>query len=335
MDIFFHIAVNAAIASQLSRNENSQRACIFGGIVPDLDVIFAWIPFIIPQLFILQHRGLFHTVIAAPFIAGAIIVSTQYLSKINFNQRLKKPVKAIYTELNYRSLLWGVFGVLLHLILDLISYNGILLFYPFSEQRIALNLISVIDPLISVLSGLVVLRFIYNKWINSSTYTFLHFKKSARSISMLFVLVIVIYGSLQVNTILNQSPISTKPEIIPLLRWTFIKNENEIKINLVNQLTQDIIKTYSYASLSYNQTAWNITSINSVIKEAKQTLDYKIFQYERASEAYFAVNVTFNEQENEWEVSFLDTFQDAQSKFYGFPSGPFMESEVSISMSQL
>jgi membrane-bound metal-dependent hydrolase YbcI (DUF457 family) len=335
MDIFSHIVVNAAIAHQLSRDENSQRACILGGIVPDLDVIFAWIPFIIPQFFILQHRGLFHTVIAAPFIAGAIIVSTKFSRKINFGQRLDEPFKAIYTELNYRSFIWGVSGVFLHLLLDIISYNGIVLFYPFSEQRIALNLISVIDPLVSVLSGLIVLRFIYNKYIDSSTYSFLHFKKSSRSISMLFVLLIVVYGFFQVNTMAIQSPISTKPEIIPLFRWMHIEDENEISISLVNQLTQDIVKTYNYASLSYNQTAWNITSINSVVKAAKQTLDYKIFQYERTSEAYFAVNVTYNVEENEWEVSFLDTFQDAQFKFYGFPSGSFMEKEVSVRVSQI
>ncbi|UCG90582.1 MAG: metal-dependent hydrolase, partial [Candidatus Heimdallarchaeota archaeon] len=243
-----HIVVNAAIANQLSRDENSQRACILGGIVPDLDVIIAWIPFIIPQFFILQHRGLFHTIIAAPFIAGAMIVSTQLFRKINFVQRLDEPFKAIRTELNYRSFLWGVFGVFLHLILDIISYNGILLFYPLSDQRIALNLISVVDPLVSVLSGLIVLRFIYNKYIDSSTYSFLHFKKSARTISVLFVLLLVVYGSLQVNTIVTQSPISTKPEIIPLFRWMYTEDENEITISLVNQLTQDIIKTYNYAS---------------------------------------------------------------------------------------
>ncbi|MFW9905722.1 MAG: metal-dependent hydrolase [Candidatus Thorarchaeota archaeon] len=335
MDIFLHIVVNAAIANQLSRDENSHRACILGGIVPDLDVFFAWIPFIIPQLFILQHRGLFHTVIAVPFITGAIIVSTQFLSKLNFVQRLDKPVKALYTELNYHSFLWGVAGVFSHLILDVISYNGILLFYPLSEQRVALNLISVVDPLVSVLSGLIVLRFIYNKSIDSSTFSFLRFKKSARSISMLFLLLIVVYGSLQVNTIVIQAPISTKPEIIPLFRWMYTENENKITISLVNQLTQVIVKTYNYASLTYNQTAWNFSTINSVIKEAKQTLDYKMFHFERTSEAYFAVNVTFNGEENEWEVSFLDTFQDAQSKFYGFPSGSFMENEVIICVSQI
>jgi hypothetical protein len=152
---------------------------------------------------------------------------------------------------------------------------------------------------------------------------------------MLFVLLIVIYGSLQVNTMVTQSPISTRPEIIPLFRWMYTENENEISISLINQLTQDIIRTYKYASLTYNQTAWNSTTINSVINEAKQTLDYKAFQYERTSEGYFAVNVTFNGGENEWEVSFLDTFQDAQSTLYGFPSAPFMDNEVIIRVSQI
>ncbi len=330
MDIFLHIVVNAALANQLSRDENSQRACVLGGIVPDMDVVFAWIPIIIPQLFILQHRGLFHTVIAAPFIVSAFIISTKYFGKINFKQKLDEPFKAIHTELNYRSFLWGFSGVFLHLIMDIISFNGIPLFYPLSDQRITINLISVVDPLLSVLSSLIVLRLIYNKLINSSTYSFLHFKKSARSISILFVLLLVVYGSLHVNTVVNQSPISTKPEIIPIFRWLYSEDQKIISIRLVNQLTQETLKTYNYSSLTYNQTVWNTTTIDSIIKEAKETLDYKKFQFQLESEAYLAVNVTFNEEGNEWIVSFLDTFQNAQNRFYGFLGESFMETQITI-----
>jgi membrane-bound metal-dependent hydrolase YbcI (DUF457 family) len=334
MDFFLHVVVNTALANQLSRDDNSQRACILGGIVPDLDVIIAWIPLLIPQLFILRHRGFFHTVFMAPVIACAIIISTKYLGKINFIQRLEEPLKAIRTDLNYRSFLWGIFGVFLHLLLDVISYNGILLFYPFSNQRIALNLISVVDPIVSLLSGLIVIRFIYNRYINSSTYSFLHFKKSARSISLIFIVLLVVYGSLQLNTEVTQSPISTRPEIIPIFRWKYNKNPNQITVSLVNQLTQDTIKTYNYETLTYNQTVWNKTTIDSVIEEAKQTLDYQIFEFELVSEGYLAMSVTFNEEANQWEVSFLDTLQDAQSQFYGFGNGAFMENEVVIIVKQ-
>ena len=87
MDIFLHIVVNATIANQLSQDGNSKRALILGGIAPDMDVFFAWIPILIPQLFMLQHRGLFHTVLAAPFIIIPLILSTKYYARVNFIER--------------------------------------------------------------------------------------------------------------------------------------------------------------------------------------------------------------------------------------------------------
>lgn len=330
MDIFLHIVVNAAVAHQLSQDENSQRAFVLGGIAPDMDVFLAWIPIIIPQLFILQHRGLFHTVFVAPFIVSALIFSTKYLKRFNFIQRLQEPFQAMYTELNYSTILWGVFGVFMHLIMDCITPGGLQLFYPFINQRITINLISVIDPLVSLLSSVIVLRFIYNKLISSSTYSFLQFKKSARSICILFVVLLTVYGFLEVNTIISHSPISTKPEIIPIFRWIHKEDHNTISISLVNQLTQKAVRTYNYSSLTYNQTIWNITTIDSIVNQAKDTFDYEEFKFQLESETYLAVNVTINEEENRWEISFLDTFQDAQLRFYGFPGGSFMEPEVII-----
>ncbi len=334
MDVFLHLVVNAAVANQLSQDENSQRVFILGGIVPDMDVFLAWIPILIPQLFILQHRGLFHTVFVAPFIVIALILSTKYYRKINFIQRLDEPFQGMYTELNYSTFLWGVFGFFMHLIMDCITPGGLQLFYPFIYQRITLNLISVIDPLVSLLSSVIVIRFIYNKLISSSSYSFSHLKKSARSISILFVVLLSVYGFLQVNTVVTQSSISTKPEIIPIFRWVYSEDQNNISIGLVNQLTQKTVKTYKYSSLTYNQTVWNITTINSIIKQAKDTFEYKKFKFQLESEAYIAVNATFNEEGNRWEVSFLNTFQDAQFSFYGFPNGSFLETKVIIHLNQ-
>ncbi len=328
MDIFLHIVVNVAVANQLSQDENSQRAFVLGGIAPDMDVFIAWIPILIPQLFFLQHRGLFHTVIMAPFIVIGLIFSTKYYQRINFIKRLDEPFQGMYTELNYSTFLWGVIGFFIHLLMDCITPGGLQLFYPFIHQRTTFNLISVVDPLVSLLSSVIVLRFIYNKLISSSVYSFAHLKKSARSVCILFVVLLTVYGFLQVNTVITHSPISSKPEIIPIFRWIYSEDINTISIRLVNQLTQNTIKTYNYSSLTYNQTVWNITTIDSIVNLAKDTIDYKKFKFQLESEGYLAVNVTFNEEEDKWEVSFLDTFQDAQLKFYGFPT--FWETEVII-----
>ncbi len=334
MDIFLHLVVNAAVANQFSQDENSQRVFILGGIVPDIDVFFAWIPILIPQLFILQHRGLFHTVFVAPFIIIALILSTKYYRKINFVQRLDEPFQGMNTKLNYSTFLWGVFGFFVHLIMDCITPGGLQLFYPFIYQRITLNLISVIDPLVSLLSSVIVIRFVYNKLISSSSYSFSHLKKSAKTISILFVALLSIYGFLQVNTVVTQSSISTKPEIIPIFRWVFSEDQNNLSIRLVNQLTQETVQTYFYPALTYNQTEWNGLTIDSIVNQAKETFKYHKFKFQLESEAHLAVNATFNEEENRWEVSFLNTFQDAQFRFYGFPNGSFLETKVIIHLNQ-
>ena len=49
---------------------------------------------------------------------------------------------------------------------------------------------------------------------------------------------------------------------------------------------------------------------------------------------FVAASKAFIEEGNRWEVSFLNTFQDAQSNFYGFPNGSFLETKVIIHLNQ-
>ncbi len=317
MDFFLHIVVSTALGTQLNKNPNAQRAFILGGLVPDLDVIFVWIPFLMPELFIFQHRGLFHTVFLAPIIVSLLIVLINYLNKVNVIQRLKEPLQAFSIDINSRTVLWGTFGVFIHLLMDVISYNGVFLFYPLINHRIAFNLVSVIDPFASVLSIIIVIRLFFNKIVKIGTYSIKQFQRSATMISILFVVLLSTYAILQLNTTITHSPDNTKPEFIPIFRWLYSKDQNDITISLVNQLTQKIVVSYSYPSLIYNQTAWNIKTIESVIDQAKVTTKYQRYIYQLDSESYLSINATLNTKEFRWQISFLNTFQDAQYRFFG------------------
>jgi membrane-bound metal-dependent hydrolase YbcI (DUF457 family) len=334
MDFFTHIVVSATIANQLSQDEDSQRAFIIGGIAPDLDVLIFWLPALIPQLYILQHRGLFHTVILAPFMVMALILSTRYYERYNFINRLEEPFQEMITEFNPTTVILGILGFLLHLSMDCITQGGLHLFYPLIYQRIAISTISIFDPLVTLLSSVIVLRFIYSKLTGSRTYSVSQFKKSAKSISILFVILLSVYGLLQVNTIVTHSPTSTTPDIIPPFRWVVSEENNVISIHMVNQLTQEIVKTYTYSPLAYNQTRWNITIIESIVEQAKGTITYKEFEFQLDSETRLALNVTFNEMENRWEIVFLDALSDAQNRFYGILFGGFLNAEIIIHLSQ-
>ena len=334
MDFFTHIIVSVAIANTLSQDEDSHRAFIIGGIAPDVDILVSWLSVLIPQLFILQHRGLFHTVLVAPFIAMGLILSTKYYQRFNFIKRLKEPFQEMYTDFNSKTVVWGVFGSLLHLFMDFITQGGLRLFYPLIYQRISIGTISTFDPLITFLSSVVVLRFFYSKLTGSNTYSLFQFKKSAKSISILFVILLLVYGLLQVNTIVTHSPTSTTPDSIPIFRWVVSEEKNVISIRIVNQLSQKIVKTYNYSPLTYNQTYWNNTTIKSIVEQAKGTIEYKKFEFQLGSETRLAVNVTFNEMENRWEILFIDALRDAQNRFYGIPKWFFIDTGTTIHLSQ-
>ncbi|UCG04677.1 MAG: metal-dependent hydrolase [Candidatus Heimdallarchaeota archaeon] len=303
---------------------------MIGGLAPDIDVLISWLPALIFQLFILQHRGLFHTVLVAPVIAMGIILSTQYFERFNPIERLKEPLQEQATELNSKTIFWGSIGTLLHLFMDYITQGGLYLFYPFINERITSGTISVFDPLVTVLSGIAVIRLFYSKVTRANTYTFSRFQKSAKSLSILFVLLLSGYTLLQINTMITHSPSSTTPNSIPLFRWVVWEENNIISIASVNQLTQQIDKIYSYSPLTYNQTEWNRITIESVVKQAKGTLQYQKFKFQVGSESRLAINATFNEKENRWEISFLDTLQDAQNQFYGIPEWFSIDTETTI-----
>ncbi|MFX0185714.1 MAG: metal-dependent hydrolase [Candidatus Hodarchaeota archaeon] len=334
MDFFTHIVVSVTIANLLSQDEASQRAFIIGGIAPDLDVLISWLPILIPQLYFLQHRGLFHTVIIAPFMVMALIFSTRYYERFNFINRLKEPLQEITTEFTPITVIWGVLGFFLHLCMDCITQGGLHLFYPLIYQRIATSTISIFDPLITLLSSVIVLRFLYSKLTGSKSYSVTQFKKSTKSVSILFIILLSVYGVLQINTIVTHSPTSTTPAIIPPFRWVVSEKNNVISIHMVNQLTQGVVKTYNYFSLAYNQTRWNSTIIESIVEEAMGTITYKEFEFQLGSETRLAFNVTFNEIDNLWEIVVLDTLRDAQNKFYGILSGGLFNTEVIIHLSQ-
>ncbi len=334
MDFFLHIVVSTAFAYQFSQKDDTRRVFILGGIVPDFDVIFIWIPFLMPDLFIFQHRGLFHTVFLAPIIVSLLIVSINYLNKVNVIQRLNDPLQVFSIGINSRTVLWGTFGVFIHLLMDVISYNGVFLFYPVINHRIALNLVSVIDPFVSVLSIVIVIRLFYNKIVIVGTYSIKQFQRSATRITILFVILLSTYGFLQLNTVNTHSPINNKPDFIPIFRWIYSEDQNDITISLVNQLTQKIVVSYQYPSLTYNQTAWNITTVKSVIDQAKVTTKYQRYKFQLDSESYLSINATLNSKKSRWQISFLNTFLDAQFRFYGLSQESSPQPSLMIYLNQ-
>ena len=90
MDFFTHLLIGIVVARLFFKDTNKQKAIILGAILPDFDVLLAWIPTIIPSAFILSHRGLFHSIITLLFVFPIIVVLLSRLSNFKKLQSYKK-----------------------------------------------------------------------------------------------------------------------------------------------------------------------------------------------------------------------------------------------------
>ncbi|MGH7900167.1 MAG: metal-dependent hydrolase, partial [Thermodesulfobacteriota bacterium] len=129
-----------------SRAGFSQRAgriatisFLIGALFPDLDIVVSLLG---PAYSLKYHRGITHSIIAAPLFSFLIAAVIYRLSAY-------KNLKSLF--------LMVALGIYSHILFDLITSYGTLLFYPLSVNRYSWNLVFIIDPFISlsVLLGLV------------------------------------------------------------------------------------------------------------------------------------------------------------------------------------
>lgn len=108
-----------------------------GGMAPDLDVLIR--SSADSLLAIEYHRHFTHALAFAP--AAAMLVALVTWPVVS---RLRPDVKFA------RVFVWSLLGVASHGLLDAMTSYGTRLLWPFSDERVAWNVISVIDPLFSV-----------------------------------------------------------------------------------------------------------------------------------------------------------------------------------------
>src|SRR5690349_15613728 len=130
MDTITHGVAGALIAKSISDAPSRKQlrlAIILGSVAPDLDLLGGL--FASDDLFDLQfHRGITHSIIALPLLAILLAFLTPRKS-----ERLK-----------LLALGYGV-GLASHILLDVVTAYGTMLFEPFSSNRYTLDTIFIID----------------------------------------------------------------------------------------------------------------------------------------------------------------------------------------------
>ncbi|MEM9191654.1 MAG: metal-dependent hydrolase [Myxococcota bacterium] len=142
LDSITQIALGATIGEAGFRKRLGGRGTIWGGfcgLAPDLDILWSsgdqWFS-------IVNHRGVTHSLLVIPFAAFAFGYLGRWFGK-------KKGSYLDWVHLSF----WAL---ITHPLLDLCTSYGTMLFAPVSDQRFAIDAVSIIDPIYSLILFLVV-----------------------------------------------------------------------------------------------------------------------------------------------------------------------------------
>lgn len=135
MDSITQFALGAALGELVAGKKIGSKAILWGGVagtIPDLDILFN--PFFSELQKLSVHRGISHSLIFAFGMAPLMAGMMRKLYR-------KKP------EITFRIWLDIFFiGIFTHPLLDAFTLYGTQLFLPFSDYRVALNTIAIVDP---------------------------------------------------------------------------------------------------------------------------------------------------------------------------------------------
>jgi inner membrane protein len=107
-------------------------AFLIGAIFPDIDLI---VSFFGPEFSLRYHRGITHSIIAAPFFAMFIAAVIYRVASFK-NFVLLSVIVAL--------------GIYSHILFDLITSYGTVIFDPISMKRYSWNLVFILDPFITI-----------------------------------------------------------------------------------------------------------------------------------------------------------------------------------------
>ncbi|WP_412757747.1 metal-dependent hydrolase [Legionella bozemanae] len=137
MDPVTHAVLGAACSQAILYKQDKQNAWLVGGLAamaPDLDIFIRSSHN--PMLFFLYHRHFTHSLIFIPI--GALIVTFAFLIFKRFRANWKLTFFA------------ALIGYATHGLLDACTTYGTVLFWPFSDTRVSWDIVSIIDPFVTV-----------------------------------------------------------------------------------------------------------------------------------------------------------------------------------------
>ncbi|NNE56100.1 MAG: metal-dependent hydrolase [Flavobacteriales bacterium] len=145
MDSVTQAVLGAAVGHTIAGRVLGKKALGVGailGTLPDLDVIF--VPLYDPVQQLAVHRGLSHSLLFCVLLSLflALIFSRKWTTQMSFSRSFMMTFACLIT----------------HVLLDACTSYGTLLLAPFSQKRVAWDLISIVDPVytLPMLVGMII-----------------------------------------------------------------------------------------------------------------------------------------------------------------------------------
>lgn len=139
MDPVSQACFGASLAQSFTNKTKQMNALVIGalsGMAADLDIVIRSSHD--PMLFLEYHRQFTHSLIFIPI--GALLCALFFYA-----------FKKLRSDLSFRQVyLFSFLGYATHGLLDACTSYGTQLYWPFSNQRVAWNTISIIDPLFTL-----------------------------------------------------------------------------------------------------------------------------------------------------------------------------------------
>ncbi len=162
MDPVSQAVFGASLSQSFARDKTKLLSALFigalAGMAPDLDVLISSPDD--PLLFLEFHRQFSHSLIFIPIgaLLCALVLYPLAKKKLSFSQ--------IY--------LFSLLGYSTHGLLDACTSYGTQLYWPFSDTRIAWNIVSIVDPLFTLPVGILVLLAVFRNSIRLAQAAFVY-----------------------------------------------------------------------------------------------------------------------------------------------------------------
>ena len=317
MDSLTQIVLGAACGEAALGKKIGNKALLFGaigGTIPDLDVFVGRWLFNNEIDSMAFHRGFMHSIVFAILAALAL----GYLVHWLYNNGKRKG------STTRKDWIWLFFlSIFTHPFLDSLTPYGTQLFLPFSDYRVAVNNIAVVDPIYTLPFLLCLIVVMFFRRTSNKRWLWTKIGILISSFYLILTLINKVYINNTFEKSLNKNKIDytrfqTQPSIFNNVLWYGIaENDNNYHVAFYSILDESSqfsdwqelpknhelvpvdhpdIQTLSWFSNGY----YNVTPLDSVGQYRYNDLRYPLFDTEDPNSSVFSF--TIYQDEDRWNI---------------------------------